>query len=190
MWARDLLKGFCKICLWLTVCLNIFAVIRALYFKLNDILHAIKIIFGLNIIDTNFNNNRFIVLNKYIEIIQIRSSDHLSVECTIDEEVQEAMIPSMLLQPILENSFEHGYSYDSINLKVSLSISTIDKWLIIRIQNNGAPISGKKGDSGMGISNIQERLETLFGDNFDFSFSNLDNGEGVVTKIMVPLILA
>ena len=130
------------------------------------------------------------ILNKYVEIMQIRFSDHLSVEIIIEEEIQEAMIPSMLLQPILENSFEHGYSYDSINLKVNLSISRIDKWLMIRIQNNGVPISVKNGDTGMGIPNIKERLETLFEDNFDFSFSNLENGKGVETKIMVPLILS
>jgi len=127
------------------------------------------------------------ILNKYIEIMQIRFSDHLLVESEIEAEVQEAMIPSMLLQPILENSFEHGYSYDSINLKVNLSISRIDKWLMIRIQNNGVPISVKNGDTGMGIPNIKERLETLFEDNFDFSFSNLENGDGVITNIKIPL---
>ena len=154
---------------------------------LGDLLREVLLVKDENMVLVR---KEMIILNKYIEIMQTRFSDHLIVESNIDETAKEAMIPSMLLQPIMENSFEHGYSYDSINLKVNLSISRTDKWLVIRIQNNGAPISVTKNDSGMGIPNIQERLGTLFGDNFDFSFSNLKNGEGVLTKIMVPLILS
>lgn len=155
--------------------------------NLGDLLREVLLVKDENMVQVR---KEIDILNKYVEIMQIRFSDHLSVESNIEEEVQDTMIPSMLLQPILENSFEHGYSYDSINLKVNLSISRNDKWLTIRIQNNGKPISKNNSDSGMGIPNIQERLETLYGDNFDFSFSNLENGEGVLTKIMVPLILA
>jgi len=128
-----------------------------------------------------------IILKKYVEIMQIRFSDHLSVNSEIEEEVQDALIPSMLLQPIMENSFEHGYAYNSNNLEVNLSIVKRDKWLLICVRNNGVPIS-KKTRSGMGIPNIQERLKTLYGDNFNFLFSNLPNGEGVLTQIKVPLI--
>lgn len=154
--------------------------------NLGDLLREVLLVKDENMVLVR---KEIIILNKYVEIMQIRFSDHLTVESAIDEEAQEAMIPSMLLQPIMENSFEHGYSHDSINLNVNLSISRNDKWLTIRIQNNGEPISGNNMDSGLGISNIQARLKTLFGDNYDFSFSNLANGKGVLTKIMVPLIL-
>ncbi|MFS4492839.1 sensor histidine kinase [Maribacter sp. 2308TA10-17] len=131
-----------------------------------------------------------IILNKYIEIMQTRFSDHLSVETNIDKAVEEALIPSMLLQPIMENSFEHGYSYVSTDLRVALSISKMDNWLKIQIQNNGTPIPVKGHNSGFGIRNVQERLETLFVDNFSFSFSNLKNGEGVITEMKIPLMIA
>jgi len=155
--------------------------------NLGDLLREVLLVKDENMVSVR---QELGILNKYIEIMQIRFSDHLSVKSEVDEEVKEAMIPSMLLQPILENSFEHGYSYDLIDLKVDLSISKTDKYLTIRIQNNGTPISQNYGESGMGISNIKERLETLFGEKFDFSFSNLKNGEGVLTEIIIPLILA
>lgn len=128
-----------------------------------------------------------LILNKYVEIMQTRYSDHLSVEIEIEEEIQEAMIPSMLLQPILENSFEHGYSYDSTDLTVTLSIFRNGDVLVIQIQNNG-PLILNNNDSGIGISNILERLETMFSTNYNFSFSNLENGKGVITTIKIPLI--
>lgn len=155
--------------------------------NLGDLLREVLLIKDENMVTVR---KEIGILNKYLEIMQIRFSDHLSVDSVIEKEVEEAMIPSMLLQPILENSFEHGYSYDSVDLKVNLSISRMDKWLAIKIQNNGVPISENNTSTGMGIPNIQERLETLFGDNFNFSFSNLENGKGVITKIMMPLILS
>lgn len=152
--------------------------------NLGDLLREMLLVKDENMIPVH---REMIILNKYIEIMQTRFSDHLSVEVLIDKDVKEAMIPSMLLQPILENSFEHGYSYDSTNLRVNLSISRIDKQLFIKIKNNGVPIS-ENNNSGMGIPNIQERLETLFRDNFAFAFFNLENGLGVLTEIKIPLI--
>lgn len=154
--------------------------------NLGDLFREVLLVQDENMIPVD---KEMIILNKYLEIMQTRFSDHLFITITVNKDVKNALIPSMLLQPIMENSFEHGYSYNSINLRVNLSISKTNKWLKIAIQNNGAPLS-EKSNNGLGIRNIQERLETLFGDNFDFSFSNLKNGAGVRTKIIIPFVLA
>lgn len=155
--------------------------------NLGDLLREVLLVEEENMITVR---KEMIILNKYIEIMQIRFSDHLLIEKAIEIDVEEALIPSMLLQPIMENSFEHGYSYDLTDLKVNLSISKTNNWLIIQIHNNGVPISQNSNDSGLGIRNIQERLETLFGNNFDFSFSNLEDEGGVLTRIKIPFTLA
>ena len=155
--------------------------------NLGDLLREILLVKDENMIPVY---KEVIILNKYIDIMQTRFSDHLIVNTTIDQDIEEALIPSMLIQPIMENSFKHGYSYNSTKLKVDLSISKKDNWLVIQIQNNGAPISEENYGVGIGIKNIQERLETLFANNFEFSFSNLQNKEGVLTKIKIPLVLA
>lgn len=155
--------------------------------NLGDLLREVLLVKEEHMISVG---KEMIILNKYIEIMKARFSDHLSIKSRIKKEAEQALIPSMLIQPIMENSFEHGYSYDSTNLTVNLSISTAGEWLIIQIQNNGAPISLKNKDSGLGIRNVQERLETLFENNFDFTFSNLENGGGVQTEIKIPLVLA
>ena len=152
--------------------------------NLGDLLREVLLIKDENLISVY---KEMLILKKYVEIMQTRFSDHLLVEIKIEKEVEEALIPSMLLQPILENSFEHGYSYESTDLRVNLSISKMDEWLEIQIQNNGAPISLNDSDSGLGLRNVQERLETLFGEDFYYSFSNLKNGDGVLTNIKIPL---
>lgn len=153
--------------------------------NLGDLLREVLLVKDQNMVLVH---KEMLLLNKYIEIMQTRFSDHLSVSLEIDEEVQEALIPSMILQPIMENSFEHGYSYDATTLKVSLSITKSEHWLYIEIQNNGAALAESKGDSGLGIRNVKERLDTLFEGNFHFSMSNLEHEMGVVTRIKIPLI--
>ena len=152
--------------------------------NLGDLLREVLLIKDENLISVY---KEMLILKKYVDIMQTRFSDHLLVEIKIEKEVEEALIPSMLLQPIVENSFEHGYSYESTDLRVNLSISKMDEWLEIQIQNNGAPISLNNTDSGLGLRNVQERLETLFGEDFYYSFSNLKNGDGVLTNIKIPL---
>ena len=88
-----------------------------------------------------------IILNKYIEIMKIRFSDHLSIKINIEEHVNNALIPTMLIQPIIENSFKHGYSYNFTELEVKLDIYEKDKKLVIQIENNGTLIK-EKNDNG------------------------------------------
>lgn len=160
---------------------------RLMIGNLGDLLREVLLVKDENMVSVG---KEMSILNKYIDIMQTRFSDHLSVESVITEKAKEALIPSMLLQPLVENSFEHGFSYDHTNLSVKISISTTEKWLIIQIQNNGASIALNSTDSGLGIRNVQERLETLYGDNFEFSFSNLNKEQGVITEIKIPLAAA
>lgn len=128
------------------------------------------------------------ILDTYLDIMQTRFSDHLVIHIEVDKEVEKALVPSMLMQPIVENSIKYGYSYHSTDLTVVLSILRADDWLNIYIQNDGPPIRKDGSDSGRGLANIQERLSTLFVHEFEFSFSNLEGGKGVVTHIGIPLI--
>lgn len=155
--------------------------------NLGDLLREVLLVKEENMIPVS---KEMIILKKYIEIMQIRFSDHLFVECVITTKAKDVLIPSMLLQPLVENSFEHGFSYDHTNLRVKISISTTEKWLIVQIQNNGASISLNGNDLGLGIRNVQERLETLYGDNFEFSLSNLNDQDGVISEIKIPLAAA
>lgn len=154
--------------------------------NLGDLLREVLLVKDENMIPVN---KEMIILNKYLQIMQTRFSDHLLITIEVDKKAEKALIPSMLIQPILENSFKYGYSYDSTNLIVDLAIFRKDKWLVVQIKNNGPSIADNNLDKGFGIANIQERLRTQFEDDFKFSFSNLENEKGVITSIKLPLVL-
>ena len=130
------------------------------------------------------------ILKKYIDIMLIRFSDHLSIDINISKEVEMALVPSLLTQPIIENSLKHGYSSNHTDLHINISVFRTNKKLIIRINNNGKALEkNQKIDLGTGIRNIKERLETLYGSDCNFSFSSLDNDKGVETIIKIPFQL-
>ena len=117
----------------------------------------------------------------------IRFSDHLSIDINFSKEVEMALVPSLLTQPIIENSLKYGYSSNHTDLHINISVTRTNRKLIIRIDNNGMALDrNEKIGFGTGINNIKERLETLYGSDYSFSFSSLDNNNGVMTIIKIP----
>jgi len=139
-------------------------------------------------------NNDFIplekelsILDKYFSIMLIRFSDHLAINTNIEKNVKHCLIPTMLLQPIIENSIKYGYSYKFKELLIELNIFRKDDKLVIEIANNGQPIKKSGVKTGNGLSNIQERLKGLYDNNSKFYFDNIESG-GVITRIIIPFV--
>jgi len=128
------------------------------------------------------------ILEKYLEIMKTRFSDHLNIHVEIDESIKNALVPSMLFQPLLENSLAHGYSYESTHLNITISVLPTEDWLSISVENDGAPIPGSFQNKGLGIQNTKDRLNTLFNGDFTFRFFNLERNKGVKTEIKIPLL--
>ncbi len=153
---------------------------------LSDLLRTILDIKQDNLITVE---QEIILLKKYLDIIQIRFSDHLTIKMDIGEDTHSALLPSMLLQPIVENTFKHGFSYHNTDLVLHISIQRNMDNLFITVANNGKPLEnplGQKYTDGKGISNVIERLKTLYGTNFHYDFQNLEDEKGVATKISIP----
>lgn len=127
------------------------------------------------------------ILKKYNDIMLIRFSDHLTIHIDVDDEVQKAMVPSLITQPVVENSIKHGYSSDHTHLEVKIEAYKKNKKLILRIENNGKTFDKNATiNYGTGIKNTIERLETLYNTQYKFSFIPLKHGKGVVTMIEIP----
>ena len=102
-------------------------------------------------------------------------------------------IPSMLIQPIIENAIKYGYSYSKTELKIDISISIDNKYLCVEVENNGEAIDSDFHEllnKGTGLQNIYERLKTLYIDNFEFKFENKIDLTGVVAFIKIPATLS
>ncbi|MCX6174774.1 MAG: histidine kinase [Ignavibacteriales bacterium] len=127
------------------------------------------------------------ILNLYIEIMKARFKDKLEIVLQIDEETIEALVPNFIFQPLVENSIKYGMeNLTSTKIEVSAKKS-LDK-LIIKIRDNGPGIQKENAavlNSGVGLSNTVERLEKLYGNNFEFNWVNLDEG-GLLLTIEIP----
>ncbi|SDR67390.1 sensor histidine kinase [Christiangramia echinicola] len=129
------------------------------------------------------------ILEYYLNIVNVRFSDHLSIKKEIDESLLLRKVPAMLLQPVIENSIKHGYSYDHTDLNIHVSIYPEDKMLVIKVENDGAPVSETHTElmqKGVGLKNINDRLQNLYKDNYFFEIRNKKDGSGVETIIKIP----
>ncbi len=152
--------------------------------NLGDLLREVLLLKHLNLIPLS---KEIALLKKYIDIMSVRFLDYLDVSIAIEEGLENVLIPNMLLQPIMENSFEHGYSYEFTDLEVKLMIYREEEKLVITIENNGAPIKNSYKHEGMGLKNIRERLATLYNEDYEFIFVPVHTGSGVVNTIKIPL---
>jgi two-component system, LytTR family, sensor kinase len=128
-------------------------------------------------------------LEFYLNILNVRFSDHLVIRKEIEEDLLSRKVPALLLQPLLENSIKHGYSYDHTDLEVVIRIYSEGKNLVIKVENNGKCLVLSQEEvmrNGMGLSNIDARLQNLYGDNYSFIIRNRENGSGVETVVSIP----
>ncbi|MDT0686038.1 sensor histidine kinase [Autumnicola psychrophila] len=129
-------------------------------------------------------------LEYYLNILNIRFSDHLKIRKDIGERLLNRKVPALILQPIIENSIKHGYSYEHTDLDVDISIHAEGDYLQIKVENNGEPISLSETQlqkKGVGMANIKDRLENLYGNDFYFKMRNKEGRAGVETIIRIPL---
>lgn len=129
------------------------------------------------------------LLRQYIEIEKARFAEDLEIGLEVDPGTFQARIPSMLLQPLVENSIQHGFSQGHPQLKVDIRLFQEGRHLVVEVKDDGQGFSEDTGpglfERGMGLSNTLERLRSLFGEHFTFLVENLH--PGVRNRIEIPL---
>jgi two-component system LytT family sensor kinase len=132
-------------------------------------------------------------IDDYLDIEVARFGvDNLDIVKEIDEDTLETFIPSMLLQPMVENSLKHGLAPRLEGGRICLRTSNRDGRLHIEIQDNGVGISEEKMPhvyvEGIGLSNVRERLRVLYGTDFRLDIESLE-GQGTKIRINVPQLV-
>ena len=122
-------------------------------------------------------------LRRYIEIMEIRFQGRLRVITSIDENVLDALVPNLILQPIVENALEHGASRTTGEGRVEIAARRSGDDLVLSVQDNGPGL--QQGEKGVGLRNTEARLDQLYGDAGTFSIATADGG-GVLARIIVP----
>lgn len=124
------------------------------------------------------------ILQKYLAIEQIRFQDRLQVRINIEQLCYDALLPSFLLQPIVENAIRHGIEFCAGVGHIEIFGGVEANKLRLRVRNNGQILPQFK--EGVGLSNTRSRLERLYGSDFSLELQNLDSS-GVEVAITLPL---
>ncbi len=126
-------------------------------------------------------------LQKYLDIQKIRFADRLQLSVDIDKQFLSAPVPTLILQPIVENALKHGIAARANGGVIRITAIRSNGLLTFRVYNDGPslPDGWESNQSGVGISNVRTRLQSLYGNAYDLTIRNQAPG-GVEVSISVP----
>ena len=127
-------------------------------------------------------------LDNYLDIERARFEDHLTIDVHIDPEALGALVPSFLLQPLVENAIRHGVTARAAAGYIIIAAVRQGDTLVLRVQDNGPglPDAWRLCDNGgVGLTNTAERLARLFGNRHRFNVED-GAGGGVLVEIELP----
>ena len=132
----------------------------------------------------------FYFLKTYLDIEKVRFQERLSTEFIFNEDILSALIPNLILQPLVENSIKHGISRKKENGRIEISANQSENRLILKVKDNGSPSDNKQNgflasNGGLGLKNTEARLRQIYGENFSFTFTK-DQTTGTSVTINVP----
>ncbi len=126
-------------------------------------------------------------LQKYLDIEKMRLGDRLRLTIDVPQTLLAANVPSLILQPMVENSIKHGISKRVQGGEIRIAASRNNGMLTLSVYNDGPPLPNgwEDSQSGIGISNVRARLQSLYGSDFDFRLQN-QPPDGVQVTLSVP----
>lgn len=126
-------------------------------------------------------------VQKYLEIQKVRFAERLQVSVDVASELFSAQVPSLILQPMVENAVKHGIAKRVRGGAIRIAAFRCNGMLTLNVYNDGPslPAGWEKTHSGIGISNVRTRLQSLYGDAFELHMKNRDP-DGVEVSVSVP----
>ncbi len=130
-------------------------------------------------------------VRKYLAIEQARFGKRLQYRIEADETLLDTRIPPMLLQPLVENAVKHGISPKASGGEVSVRIlyEKTNNRLLVEIHDNGVGLqrSTNTHSTGIGLANVDARLQKLFGETSALKIENTVPENGVTASFLVPI---
>lgn len=123
-------------------------------------------------------------VDKYLEIMRIRFQGSLHVDTRIDEDVRDALVPNLILQPLVENAVKHGVSRLRGEGRIEITAHRSDGRVVLAVRDNGPGLSPAPRE-GVGVRNTRERLEQLYGDAQSFALRPGGEG-GTEAEVSLP----
>jgi len=131
-------------------------------------------------------------IDEYLDIEAVRFGPKLKIEKSIDPDSLDVVVPSMLLQPLVENSIKHGLSPKIGEGRITIRSVRQDGHAVIDVIDNGVGVSaagaGASRDGGIGLRNVNERLRVIYGANYQLQLDSVP-GEGTCARIVIPELI-
>src|SRR5579872_1448645 len=126
-------------------------------------------------------------LQKYLEIQKVRFAERLAIKVQVPSELLHSQVPSLILQPMVENAIKHGIAKRAQGGEIRVSATRLDGMLRLTVYNDGpALVANRENErSGIGMSNTRTRLQSLYGESFELSLQN-HGRHGVEAAVSVP----
>ena len=140
-------------------------------------------------VSTHTLEQAFALLHDYLELMAVRMGPRLQFRLTLPDALCAVAVPALLLQPLVENSIQHGLEPKVEGGVVDISAAQGSGFLILQVTDNGlglAPPSSEASDRGFGLSHVRERLATVYGSAASLTFTPNPAG-GTCATIVVPL---
>lgn len=130
-------------------------------------------------------------VSNYLHIMSKRYDNLFCTRMDIDENLEDALVPKLILQPLVENAILHGFRQTKKDGLLTILISSQEDKILFIIKDNGCGMTCTQPDQGsghVGLSNVHRRLSLLYGENYTFEISSAP-GEGTCVRIRIPLEL-
>jgi sensor histidine kinase YesM len=125
---------------------------------------------------------------KYLAIEKVRFGQRLSLQRTYDESALSVLVPTMILQPLVENAIQHGVADSLTDCRIRIEATVVDDRLRLSIEDNGVGCGFEAEPGyieGIGIRNVRDRLSQSYPDDYSFHLTG-KVGEGVLVRIDIP----
>jgi two-component system LytT family sensor kinase len=125
----------------------------------------------------------------YLDIQMVRFADRLQLSVDVPAELYAAQVPSLILQPMVENAVKHGIAKRAQGGSIRIAAARINGTLMLSVRNDGPslPSDWEAKTTGIGIANVRTRLQSLYGEGFTLDLKNQDAG-GVEASVSLPFV--
>ena len=126
------------------------------------------------------------LLRRYLEIMEVRFQGRLEITTDVQERALDALVPNLILQPIVENAIKHGASKVEGTGRIALRGRIEASQLVLAVENN-APLVESVAGSGVGVRNTKARLSHLYGDEQSFQLRAASgDAPSTIAEIRLP----
>ncbi|WP_052073123.1 sensor histidine kinase [Thalassotalea sp. ND16A] len=127
-------------------------------------------------------------VEQYLAIEQVRFGDKISIVKNYDNAAMSIPVPSMLLQPLIENAMQHGLEQIEGKGQLSITCAIENEYLFIIISDDGAgcDLNDNNFKQGIGLSNVKSRLQQLYGTQHQFKINSNEFG-GITVSLKLAI---